>query len=79
MVDEIIPASNVSSNPEGIDKLSEPDDSWESTPGDDKPTITINVSEDNKPIKTITVRNTTNVKKIIITVTDENGDNVSSK
>ncbi len=79
MNDEIIRSSNASSNSGDIDKLKTENDLWKSDPDVDKtPTIVIPVSE-NEFIDTITVRNTTNVKKVIVTVTDANGKKVSCK
>ena len=77
MLPETTYPKETSSNPEGKSGLTEPTaDPWTPAGDDAEPTVTITVDDEDSYIQSVTLTDTENVKQVVVTVLDENGQEV---
>ena len=69
-----------STNPDGATGLSNPnEDPWTPADGDESPSVTITISDEDTFIESATITGTENVESVTVVVVEENGDKVGLK
>ena len=69
-----------SSNPDGAPGLSNPnEDPWTPADGDESPSVTITISDEDTFIESATITGTENVQSVTVVVVEEDGDEVCLK
>ena len=73
------PVDEVSSNPDDTDGFQNPEEPWESAPGDNNPSVTFKVDDGDVPIDEVNVVDASNVKSFTVEVLDSGDKPVSLK